>query len=76
MSRIDKHDVNSQDAGAVPGSKDPEDAVSSAQRREALRKLGKYGAYVAPAVLALVLERHASEAAAFSTPPVPSGSGS
>ncbi len=28
-------------------------------RREALRKIGKYGAYVAPAVLALVLGNRA-----------------
>jgi hypothetical protein len=39
---------------AVQGEAQPESG-----RREALKKIGKYGAYVAPAVLALVLGNRA-----------------
>ena len=37
----------------------PPDDPAETGRREALLKIGKYGAYVAPAVLALVLGRSA-----------------
>ena len=35
------------------------DQALSPERREALRRLGKYGAYVAPAMLAMVLSKNA-----------------
>ncbi len=37
-----------------------DDAAVSIQRREAMRKMGSYGAYVAPAMLALLYSRNAA----------------
>jgi len=48
---MEKHDETSQ----MPA----ETQVQEPGRREALLKIGKYGAYAAPAVLALVLGKRA-----------------
>ena len=47
---------NHQDTGTAESGAD---AGPEAGRRAALLKIGKYGAYVAPAVLALVLGKRA-----------------
>ena len=46
-----------RESGTATGE-DGEQALSP-ERREALRRLGKYGAYVAPAMLAMVLSKNA-----------------
>lgn len=47
------NETNNQES--VQDGAQPPGTVDEPGRREALRKIGKYGAYVAPAVLALIV---------------------
>jgi hypothetical protein len=46
-------DNNSQDDQTAPKVNEPVETTLSTDRREALKKLGRYGLYTAPALLAL-----------------------